>query len=63
MSEFRLAVTTDNAAFEDDGMGGTYELARILRSVVVSLDQGFESRELYDLNGNRVGSFEWDRSE
>lgn len=60
---FQVALSTDNAAFADDGFhpGLGSELARILRGLADKLeDQQPDSDEffvvrLHDINGNRVG--------
>lgn len=63
---FTLRIATDNAAFTDNGTG--MEVARILRKLADDIDydgtmayeiaSGPASGNLYDLNGNRVGSWE-----
>lgn len=52
---FSLHMSTDNAAFEDMGVGE--EVARILHDLAEKIreDGNFE-RSLYDLNGNKVGA-------
>lgn len=45
----------ENAAFEDDG---AFENARILRKLANLVENGESSGVLYDLNGNRVGTWE-----
>lgn len=52
---FSLTLDTDNAAFED-GLTG-HEVARILRSAADRLEQGEDSGQLRDVNGNTVGSY------
>lgn len=54
MSEIRIAIAIDNAAFEDDLVG---EVTRILSVVSSSLTQLAEDGELQlrDINGNTVG--------
>lgn len=58
ISQFRLYVTTENAAF-DDGEDGRAELARILRDTADRLEAGGEDFHWYqtlrDANGNDVG--------
>lgn len=52
---FKLEITTDNAAFEDDEGS---EVARILSALAERLAAGSErGGGLYDLNGNRVGQW------
>jgi len=52
---FRLDIDTGNAAF-DDGHA-PFEVARILREVANNLTNNKLSGTLYDINGNRVGSY------
>jgi hypothetical protein len=61
MSEFRVTIRTDNAAFSEDGV---YEVARILRGIAddIELDQLDRIRNtvsLFDVNGNRVGGYKY----
>ena len=52
---FKLEMTTDNAAFEDEGA----EVARILRQVARYIEGGnLEGGRCMDFNGNNVGP--WD---
>lgn len=53
--EFTLAVTTENAAFEDK----PYETARILREVADRIERGHDAGVIWDVNGNRVGEFDF----
>jgi hypothetical protein len=55
VSEFRVSIRTDNAAFEEGGRGA--ETARILRELADSLEDGVEAGSLRDINGNPVGDF------
>lgn len=55
MSEFRVLIKTDNAAFEEEGRGT--ETARILRQVAYRLGCGDEAGNVRDINGNPVGDF------
>jgi len=49
-----INITTDNAAFQDN----TNELQEILIDAVEDIAQsGRRERNLYDSNGNKVGSF------
>ena len=55
----RIAINTDNAAF-DDGEGGAHECARILNGLEKRLNaEGLpaegDSWVLFDINGNSVG--------
>jgi hypothetical protein len=51
---FKLEIETDNAAFEG---GWQYETERILHEVIEGMRQGRDTKPLYDINGNTVGSF------
>jgi hypothetical protein len=57
--EFRLTITTDNAAFEHDP---SREVSRILADVAKKIDarwfQDPDSGALRDVNGNKVGEWE-----
>lgn len=56
MSSFELHIDTDNAAFDYPGP----EVARILRELADLLDDGVTGHgPLRDVNGNRVGSWEY----
>jgi len=61
---FRVSIRTDNAAFfgerEGDYQPGP-EVARILRRIAVSLEDGHGSGQCRDVNGNRVGQWSDDR--
>lgn len=46
-------IKTDNAAFTD----GQNEVDRLLREVVDQIGEGETERNLYDINGNRVGNY------
>ena len=59
MAKFTIIIDTENAAFEDTP---NEELARIIREVAQHLDRGYTSGGVRDVNGNRVGSFEFDES-
>lgn len=55
---FDLIIWTENAAFEDDLKYS--EVARILRETAERFEAGEDhSGQLFDINGNRVGSFGW----
>lgn len=53
---FKLTIKTDNAAFADGNLEN--EIARILRKVAERIERGDTSGSTFDLNGNKVGSFE-----
>jgi hypothetical protein len=53
--QFRLYITTDNAAFEDPG-----ELPRILRKIASDIEDGRDIghfQTILDANGNDVGRY------
>ena len=53
-----IKINMDNAAFED-GCDGYAELARILKNLSNYLyDQGSTDKNLFDINGNKVGKLE-----
>lgn len=59
--EFKLVIECSNEAFSDNP---SYEVVRILRAVVKRIDEGNTAGILRDVNGNRVGTFEYvDRKE
>ena len=56
--EATIRINMDNAAFED-GCDGYSELARILKNLSNYLyEQGSTDKNLFDINGNKVGTFE-----
>ena len=55
MKVFKLSIRCENAAF--DGRGRFREVARLLKSAAVRVEQGEGDGHLRDLNGNTVG--EW----
>ena len=54
MSEFRIIIKTDNAAFEGDPHP---EVARLLRQAADELGDGNQAGKLWDYNGNPVGGY------
>lgn len=54
MNYFQVEVRTANAVFDDDSVP---ELARLLREVILRLENGETNGNLRDGNGNSVGSF------
>lgn len=54
MSEFRVLINIDSAAFED---GRDAELARILRDIADRLTDGESGGNAKDVNGYVVGDF------
>jgi hypothetical protein len=57
MSNLTIEIETGNAAFEDDNLG--FEIARILRKLADRIENdgvGCLDMGLYDINGNKVGS-------
>ena len=60
---FRLStIRTDNAAFQD-GDDGAGELARILRAIADSVENGNREGTARDVNGNNVGRWSLDTAE
>lgn len=57
---FKLQFRTDNAAFQDDG-GAMYEIERILRQVSGAVSHAATKGVIFDVNGNRIGSWSWTR--
>lgn len=56
--KFQLDLACDNAAFTDDGDDSRNdETARILREIAKQLDAGYVKGFAFDLNGNRVGTY------
>lgn len=51
---FKIEIKTGNAAFEDSP---EYEVKRILKEVIVKMENGYDSGVCMDINGNKVG--EW----
>ena len=58
--EATIKINMDNAAFED-GFEGRVELARILEKLANSLELSIDGPEnakaLFDIHGNKVGTF------
>ena len=65
MSKFTIEIKCDGAAFFDDSTGEywepSYEVSRILRDIAYKVDEGYTSDSIMDINGNRVGSFEFSK--
>jgi hypothetical protein len=62
--KFAIQIDCDHAAFRHEDMGdapspafATVEVARILRDVERRVCDGNERGLIFDVNGNRVGSF------
>jgi hypothetical protein len=56
MAKVTIKIDMGNAAF-DDGMGGAFELARILAAYAQRCEAcGIRERALLDVNGNTVGA-------
>jgi hypothetical protein len=51
--EYVIRIKCDNAAFDGEP---NFELARILRSVGHTLENGRTNMALLDINGNKVGT-------
>ena len=56
MSKFTIEIATDNDAFQPDWQ---YETERILREAIEWIRQGHFDRQLYDINGNTIGSYSY----
>jgi hypothetical protein len=56
--EFSLAFDMGNAAFDDDK--APTECARILRKIAALAEAGHDGGSVYDVNGNRIGSWSAD---
>lgn len=62
---FKLEIKTDNAAFCDPDTGSEdkflegIEINRLLAKVQLSIEAGYTSGTIMDINGNRVGK--WSR--
>ena len=54
MGKHSITIHTDNAAFSDDPNA---ETARILRHIADQVEQGVDHIPVYDINGNRVGTY------
>lgn len=65
MSKFTIEINCDGAAFFDDRTGEywepSYEVSRILMDIAYKVDAGYTSDSIMDINGNRVGSFEFSK--
>ena len=62
---FALKIKTENAAFENDHQGEGLELARILRRLadkVENIGGSDDHGVLMDVNGNRVGEWEYEKA-
>ena len=57
--KFTLTIQCDNAAFECKGK----EVARILHNLAAVLSYDFHKKNLYDINGNKVGVAEFEEDE
>lgn len=58
MTKFILEIETDNDTFADGNL--EEEVARILRKAAAAVEDGIAWCHLYDINGNRVGSYSID---
>ncbi len=63
MAKFSLSFDTDNAAFANGNMAA--EITRILQEVCNRINDGWADQDeyfreflIFDINGNRVGTFE-----
>ncbi len=55
---FTLSFETDNAAFDENP---TDEVIRILQDVKEKIDIGLKEGPVYDINGNNVGKFSFNK--
>lgn len=62
MSKFTLEIESENAAF-DDGEGGRAEMVRLLNVTLFNLKDGRNDMTLHDINGNKVGTWNFEPSE
>jgi hypothetical protein len=61
MEKITITINTVNSAFVDeDGNYEPYELARILRNFADNIETGFRRDSLQDINGNTVGTVEYE---
>ncbi|PAV30236.1 hypothetical protein CIL05_07145 [Virgibacillus profundi] len=59
MEKVIIKIKTENAAFEEVGVGN--ELARILKDMADQLEDAYNfPKTLMDLNGNKVGTVEYE---
>lgn len=54
---FELTIGTANAAFDGDEVA--FAVAHLLREVAHRFEHGQFNGIIYDINGNKVGGFEW----
>lgn len=52
-----ISIENSGAAFDDEP---NIEVARILRELARSIEQGVERTKLYDINGNKCGTVQMD---
>ena len=62
----KIVIKTGGAAFQSDfesisdGYAAASECIRILKNVIIKLEDGYTSGCCMDINGNKVGSWELD---
>jgi len=56
MAKLKIEFECDNAAFSDDWH---IEAARILREVAAMIESGYNCANIRDINGNRIGAFDY----
>lgn len=54
----KITINTANAAFGDTDSSRAEEVARLLREIAADLDNGDVCGGIFDINGNKVGT--WD---
>jgi len=55
IEQVNIELRTRNSAFQEDDFSFGYEMARILRQLANSLENGATPTYLMDINGNKVG--------
>ena len=58
--KFILEIDTDNDAFSDESGGLDLEVARLLKVAADKVRNGYAHGTLFDINGNKVGSFKFE---
>lgn len=53
MAKFTLTIETDNAAFDDNGLGS--ELRHMFHDVADKVERGWATAPVFDSNGNNCG--------
>lgn len=53
---FEIKIKTGGAAFDESG----YEVTRILKEIIIKMENGHTKGVIMDINGNKVGNWEYD---